>query len=157
VVTDIEKSSAERVAGELQIPGLAVHITDPAGIRSVAELATSELGPIDIWFSNAGYSGPPEPGELQNDEMWDLTWRRRPPTTTRGSRRWPTGWVGDPAARFATDKERPGRGQGASWQDHKLGAAHDGDAGSPSGRCGRSAGPIVAFDESLGGHDNWAE
>jgi NAD(P)-dependent dehydrogenase (short-subunit alcohol dehydrogenase family) len=75
VVTDIEADSVARVAHELQTAGLAVDITDPVGVRRLVELARSAYGDIDVWFSNAGYSGPRQPGDLQEDDVWEKTWR----------------------------------------------------------------------------------
>jgi NAD(P)-dependent dehydrogenase (short-subunit alcohol dehydrogenase family) len=75
VVTDIEVDAVERVAADVGGVGLAVDITVEDNVRAVAELARKTYGEIDVWFSNAGYSGPPQPGDLQDNAIWDLTWR----------------------------------------------------------------------------------
>ncbi len=75
VVTDIDSAAVQRVSREVGTVGLAGDITDAATIRAVAELARSTYGEIDIWFSNAGYAGPRQPGELQDDHIWDLSWQ----------------------------------------------------------------------------------
>lgn len=75
VVTDIDAESVDRVSSELETVGLAVDITQEANVQAVADLARRTYGEVDVWFSNAGHSGSPQPGELQSDEVWDLTWK----------------------------------------------------------------------------------
>ena len=74
VVTDIEADAVERVTADIGAVGLAVDITVEENVQAVADLARRTYGEIDVWFSNAGYSGPPEPGDLQSNDVWDLTW-----------------------------------------------------------------------------------
>ena len=74
VVTDIEADAVERVTSDIGAVGLAVDITVEENVQAVADLARRTYGEIDVWFSNAGYSGPPEPGDLQSNAVWDLTW-----------------------------------------------------------------------------------
>ena len=74
VVTDIEADAVERVASDIGAVGLAVDITVEENVQAVADLARRTYGEIDVWFSNAGYSGPPAPGDLQDNDVWDLTW-----------------------------------------------------------------------------------
>ena len=75
VVTDIEPEAVSRVAGEIGTVGLAADITEPASVRAVAELARDSFGEVDVWLSNAGVAGPRQPGDLQDDSLWDLMWR----------------------------------------------------------------------------------
>jgi len=75
VVTDIEADAVDRVATEMRTVGLAVDITTEDGVRAVAELARRTYGDIDVWFSNAGYSGPRQPGDLQDNDIWQMTWQ----------------------------------------------------------------------------------
>lgn len=75
VVTDINDAAVERVCGDIGTVGIAGDITDAATIRAVADLARRSYGEVDIWFSNAGYSGPPQPGDLQDDDVWELNWQ----------------------------------------------------------------------------------
>jgi NAD(P)-dependent dehydrogenase (short-subunit alcohol dehydrogenase family) len=75
VVTDIEPEAVARVASELGTVGLVADITVPANVRAVAELARKSYGEVDLWLSNAGVAGPRQPGELQDDSLWDLMWR----------------------------------------------------------------------------------
>lgn len=75
VVTDIEAEAVGRVADEIGTVGLAADITAEASVKAVADLARKTYGEVDIWLSNAGVSGPPQPGDLQDDSLWDLMWR----------------------------------------------------------------------------------
>ncbi|MGE0794368.1 MAG: SDR family NAD(P)-dependent oxidoreductase [Acidimicrobiia bacterium] len=75
VVTDIEPDAVERVASAIGSVGLAVDITVEENVLAVAALARETYGEIDVWYSNAGYSGPPQPGDLQSNDLWDMTWR----------------------------------------------------------------------------------
>lgn len=74
VVTDIDGAAVDRVSGALDTVGVAVDITKEENVQAVAAAARAAYGQIDVWYSNAGYSGPPEPGELQSNQVWDLTW-----------------------------------------------------------------------------------
>jgi NAD(P)-dependent dehydrogenase (short-subunit alcohol dehydrogenase family) len=75
VVTDIEPAAVERVADAIGTVGMAADITAPASVRAVAELARETYGEVDVWLSNAGVAGPRQPGDLQDDSLWDLMWR----------------------------------------------------------------------------------
>ncbi|KKW66471.1 short-chain dehydrogenase [Mycolicibacterium elephantis] len=75
VVTDVDSDGVTRVTSELATVGLAVDITEEDNIHAVAELARRTYGQIDIWFSNAGYAGPPRAGDLSDDQLWQLNWQ----------------------------------------------------------------------------------
>ena len=75
IVTDIEHEAVERVAGEIGTVGLAADITAADSVRAVAELARATYGEVDLWLSNAGVAGPRQPGNLQDDALWDQMWR----------------------------------------------------------------------------------
>jgi NAD(P)-dependent dehydrogenase (short-subunit alcohol dehydrogenase family) len=75
VVTDIDPDRVKRVSDSIGSVGLAGDITAEDTVRAVAELARSTYGEIDIWFSNAGYAGPPLAGDISDDRLWDLSWR----------------------------------------------------------------------------------
>jgi NAD(P)-dependent dehydrogenase (short-subunit alcohol dehydrogenase family) len=75
VVTDIEPDAVDRVASSVGTVGLAADITLEENVQAVADLARRTYGEIDVWFSNAGYSGPPQPDDLQANDVWDMTWR----------------------------------------------------------------------------------
>ncbi|HVW42161.1 MAG TPA: SDR family oxidoreductase [Amycolatopsis sp.] len=75
VVTDIEDDATQRVAADLGAVGVAADVTREEDVRRVAERAREAYGPIDVWFSNAGWSGPRQPADLQDDATWDRSWR----------------------------------------------------------------------------------
>lgn len=75
LVTDIEADSVERVAAEIGTVGLAADVTVESNVQRIVALAQERLGPIDVWYSNAGMAGPREPGSLQDDRLWDSMWR----------------------------------------------------------------------------------
>ena len=75
VVTDVDPSGVERVTRDIGAVGLAADITAPDSVRAVADLARKTYGEVDIWFSNAGYAGPRQPGDIQEDKIWDLSWQ----------------------------------------------------------------------------------
>jgi NAD(P)-dependent dehydrogenase (short-subunit alcohol dehydrogenase family) len=52
--------------------GLAADVGDPVAVRAMVAAVESELGPIDIYCSNAGVA---TGGALGDDEAWDLSWR----------------------------------------------------------------------------------
>jgi NAD(P)-dependent dehydrogenase (short-subunit alcohol dehydrogenase family) len=74
VVTDIEEDAVARVSEAVGTVGLACDITVEDNVRAVADLARRTYGDIDVWFSNAGYSGPRQPGEIQDDALWAQGW-----------------------------------------------------------------------------------
>jgi NAD(P)-dependent dehydrogenase (short-subunit alcohol dehydrogenase family) len=74
VLTDLEADALAAVAGELGAAALPGDITKEATVQAVAELARKTHGRIDVWFSNAGWSGPREPADLQTNEIWQMTW-----------------------------------------------------------------------------------
>lgn len=75
IVTDINSDGVERVTKAIGTVGLAVDITVENNVRAVADLARRTYGEIDIWFSNAGYTGPPQGGDISDDRLWDVSWR----------------------------------------------------------------------------------
>jgi NAD(P)-dependent dehydrogenase (short-subunit alcohol dehydrogenase family) len=74
VVTDVEPDAVERVTAAIGSVGLAVDITVEDNVKAIADLARRTYGEIDVWFSNAGYSGPAQPGEMQDNDVWDMNW-----------------------------------------------------------------------------------
>lgn len=75
IVTDIEQASVERVCADIGAHGIAADVTSEEDVRRVADFAREKHGRIDVWFSNAGWSGPPQPADLQDDATWDLNWK----------------------------------------------------------------------------------
>ncbi len=52
-----------------------MRITVEDNVRAVADLARRTYGEIDLWFSNAGFAGPRQPGDIQANALWDSTWK----------------------------------------------------------------------------------
>jgi NAD(P)-dependent dehydrogenase (short-subunit alcohol dehydrogenase family) len=75
VVTDVDPVGVEKVSDAIGAVGLAVDITVKENVRAVADLARRTYGEIDVWFSNAGYAGPRQPHDLQEDWLWELSWQ----------------------------------------------------------------------------------
>lgn len=75
VVTDVDAEGVKRVADEIGTVGLAVDITVEDNVRAVADLARRTYGEIDLWFSNAGYAGPPQGADISDELLWDRSWR----------------------------------------------------------------------------------
>jgi NAD(P)-dependent dehydrogenase (short-subunit alcohol dehydrogenase family) len=73
-VTDIDADGVYRGADAIGTVGLAVDITVEDNVRAVAELARRTYGEIDVWYSNAGFAGPRQPGEIQDNVLWELGW-----------------------------------------------------------------------------------
>jgi len=74
VVTDIDPVGVERVSREIGSVGLAGDIGVEASVRAVADLARRTYGEIDVWFSNAGRSGPSQLGDIQDNARWEAAW-----------------------------------------------------------------------------------
>ena len=75
VLTDIEVSSLNQVAVDIGGVALSADMSLEANVQAVAELAMKTHGRIDLWMSNAGMNGPRQPGNLQDNELWDSMWR----------------------------------------------------------------------------------
>jgi NAD(P)-dependent dehydrogenase (short-subunit alcohol dehydrogenase family) len=75
VVTDINPEGVDRVSRAVDTVGLAVDITVEDNVRAVADLARRTYGEIDIWYSNAGYTGARQHGGISDEPLWDLSWR----------------------------------------------------------------------------------
>jgi NAD(P)-dependent dehydrogenase (short-subunit alcohol dehydrogenase family) len=75
VVADLDGAGAARVAASLPAPvgtGLALDVTDePAVVAAVARIE-DQVGPVDLWCSNAGVASAPGLGD---DPDWQRCWR----------------------------------------------------------------------------------
>jgi NAD(P)-dependent dehydrogenase (short-subunit alcohol dehydrogenase family) len=72
-VVDLDAGGAEAVAASLPgALGLGLDVTDEQAVRSAARRIEDELGPVDVWCSNAGIAGGPGLGD---DAAWDATYR----------------------------------------------------------------------------------
>jgi NAD(P)-dependent dehydrogenase (short-subunit alcohol dehydrogenase family) len=83
VVADLDAAAAGEVVDEINAgrPGTAVarraDASDTAQIRRLIELAESEFGPVDLYFANAGITGPVglDVGEAEWDRSIDVNLR----------------------------------------------------------------------------------
>jgi NAD(P)-dependent dehydrogenase (short-subunit alcohol dehydrogenase family) len=74
VIADINGEAVARVAGDIGTVGLAVDTTHEEEVRALAHLARRTYGEVDVWFSNAGVSGPAQPGDIQVNARWESLW-----------------------------------------------------------------------------------
>jgi NAD(P)-dependent dehydrogenase (short-subunit alcohol dehydrogenase family) len=75
VVADLDEPGARRVAGELQgAAALAVglDVTDREAVAVLVERVESELGPVDLWCSNAGVA---LGRDLGDDHDWERSFQ----------------------------------------------------------------------------------
>jgi len=72
-VADIDSTAAEEVAAS--VGGIAVHcdVSDEAQIEALVTSAVDQLGPIDIFFSNAGIATAGDP--WVGDDQWQHIWQ----------------------------------------------------------------------------------
>lgn len=72
-VADLDRDASEQVAS--QFPGalgVGVDVGDPAAVNALVAWVEEELGPIDVYCSNAGLI---TPGGLGADPEWDVSWK----------------------------------------------------------------------------------
>ena len=73
VVADRNGAAARAVGEEIGCLGVELDVTDEAAIVALVEQVESEIGPIDIFFSNAGAGGAGGGIEAPND-AWQAQW-----------------------------------------------------------------------------------
>ena len=73
VVADRNGAAARAVGEEIGCLGVELDVTDEAEIVALVERVESEIGPIDIFFSNAGAGGAGGGIEAPND-AWQAQW-----------------------------------------------------------------------------------
>jgi NAD(P)-dependent dehydrogenase (short-subunit alcohol dehydrogenase family) len=75
VVADLDGDGAAAVAATLSCPvpvGIRLDVTDEAAVADAAATVEREVGPVDVWCSNAGVVS--EPG-LGTDADWQRAWQ----------------------------------------------------------------------------------
>jgi NAD(P)-dependent dehydrogenase (short-subunit alcohol dehydrogenase family) len=92
--TDIQADALERVGGELGDGHLAVaaDVTDPRGVEDVIGQAESEIGPVDVFFANAGVAIGEDPVGTP-DDVWDLAFAVNIRAHIVAARRLLPGWL----------------------------------------------------------------
>ena len=74
VVADRDEAGAKAVAEAIGGTGIGLDVADEAAVRDLVQAVTSNIGPIDLFMSNAGYvtfGGLEVPNQEIND-MWDV-------------------------------------------------------------------------------------
>jgi NAD(P)-dependent dehydrogenase (short-subunit alcohol dehydrogenase family) len=92
--TDINVADLDRVGGELG-PGhlaLAADVADESALGSLLDRVESELGPVDLFFANAGVAIGTDPLET-GDEAWELAWGVNVWAHVLAARRLLPGWL----------------------------------------------------------------
>jgi NAD(P)-dependent dehydrogenase (short-subunit alcohol dehydrogenase family) len=74
VATDINRDGVASIAEETGGLGIACDIAEEAAVRDLVREAESRLGPVDIFFSNAGIVANGGPVDTP-DEMWEKQWQ----------------------------------------------------------------------------------
>ena len=74
VATDINRDGVEAVAAETGGLGVACDIADEGAVGDLVKEAESKLGPVDIFFSNAGIVANSGPLDTP-DEVWGQQWQ----------------------------------------------------------------------------------
>ena len=75
VVADLDGGRAHTVAGSLagaDHRGIQLDVTDEPAVAAAVDLIETEVGPIDLWCSNAGIG---TGHDLGTNEDWDTAWR----------------------------------------------------------------------------------
>jgi NAD(P)-dependent dehydrogenase (short-subunit alcohol dehydrogenase family) len=75
VVADLDAAGAQRVAESLPCPirlGVGLDVTDEGQVAALAARIVGQIGPIDLYCSNAGVIGRPGPG---TDAEWQRAWQ----------------------------------------------------------------------------------
>jgi NAD(P)-dependent dehydrogenase (short-subunit alcohol dehydrogenase family) len=94
VAADLDGAGVERLSGELGASRVVPRVLDVGDERATGALVAEveeTIGPIDVWFANAGLAtggGPETP-----DEDWDRQWRINVMSHVYASRALLPGWV----------------------------------------------------------------
>lgn len=74
VATDINGAGAAAMAAEIGGVGIACDIADESALRAMVGQAEAALGPVDLFFSNAGIVANSGPLDTP-DAMWEKQWQ----------------------------------------------------------------------------------
>lgn len=72
VVSDIDRPGVEAAAAELGCLGVVTDVSSSTAVLALVDQTEAELGPIDLFFSNAGIAAGAGPEAL--DEVWERSW-----------------------------------------------------------------------------------
>lgn len=76
VAVDRDAAGAERLSRELdaeRVPARALDVADEQATQALVDELHDTIGPIDVWFANAGIASGGDPHTP--DEEWDRQWR----------------------------------------------------------------------------------
>ncbi len=93
-VTDIAEEPLARVGEELGAGHVAVagDVTDESAIAALLERVESELGPVEVFFANAGVAIGEDPVDTPED-VWDLAFEVNVRAHIRAARKLLPGWL----------------------------------------------------------------
>jgi len=102
VATDVAFSGVQALAADLngdagtargggRVFPRALDVTDGAATSALVEEIEDTLGPIDLWFANAGLSG--GGGPEQPDDVWDRQWQVNLMAHVHAARALVPGWL----------------------------------------------------------------
>lgn len=75
MVSDLNDDAAARVAAEIGGASQPCDVADPDQIAALVTAAEDQLGPIDLWVSNAGFAlGDPGGAASGTDAHWQASW-----------------------------------------------------------------------------------
>ena len=74
VVADVNEGGVAKVAAEIGGLGIVCNVASEADINALVERTEAELGPVDVFFSNAGIATGGDPIETPVD-VWDDQWQ----------------------------------------------------------------------------------
>jgi NAD(P)-dependent dehydrogenase (short-subunit alcohol dehydrogenase family) len=93
-VTDVDAAGLEAVGAELGAGHLALpcDVTDEVALSGLVDRVESELGPVEVFFANAGVAIGTDPLETP-DEVWDLAYAVNVRAHVLAARRLLPGWL----------------------------------------------------------------
>jgi NAD(P)-dependent dehydrogenase (short-subunit alcohol dehydrogenase family) len=93
-VTDIQAEGLAAVGDELGAAGLALpaDVTDSAAVSALIDRVEADLGPVDVFFANAGVAIGEDPMDTP-DDVWDLAFAVNVRAHVLAARRLLPGWL----------------------------------------------------------------
>jgi NAD(P)-dependent dehydrogenase (short-subunit alcohol dehydrogenase family) len=93
-ITDVDAERLEVVGGELGAGHVAVacDVTDASALGALIDRAEAELGPVEVFFANAGVAIGTDPLETP-DEVWELAYAVNVRAHMLAARRLLPGWL----------------------------------------------------------------
>ena len=74
-----KNKARSQVGAEVWVGGVNCDVSSPASVQRLADAAASQMGRIDVWVNNAGYSGTYQVGSRMSARLqWRASWMSRP-------------------------------------------------------------------------------